>query len=127
MQANQRSQDIHKNISAVADNDAAHAGIIATITAKYREPLDAGCNNIHRQHEQRLPHAVPVVKLASAAVEPEFRIFIGKGPAAPMSRMNEQSADDASCQPNRAHPIGQQSRSEQLPGRAETVDYEALT
>ena len=48
------------------------------VVVKYRKPLDVGSNHIRRQHQQRLPDAIPALDFPSATVHAKFGILVGE-------------------------------------------------
>src|SRR5437868_6113305 len=74
--SNQGGENIHQNICAVADHDAANRGIVAVVASENRQAFYISADNVCRQHEQRLTHAVPALQFSSAAMEAEFGIFL---------------------------------------------------
>ncbi len=77
-EANQRGQHADKNVGAIADDDVAHTGVIAVVFGEDGKALGEGSGHVGRQHEQRLPDAIPALKRASAAVDAKFWILLGE-------------------------------------------------
>ncbi len=77
-EAEERSQHRHQDVGAVADNDVSHGGISAIVVRENRKARDAGADDVCRQHQQRLPYAVPALQHTVAAVHAELGILVGK-------------------------------------------------
>jgi hypothetical protein len=77
-EADQSRKHRNEHIGAIADDDAAHAGIVPVVVSEDRKPLDISSHYIRGQHEQRLADAVIALQLAVAAVYAKFGILLGR-------------------------------------------------
>ena len=76
--AHQRGKHIEENVGRIADHDVPHARVIAVVLSEDWEFRKSSSNHVGRQHEQRLPYAIPGVDLSAASSQPEFRIISGQ-------------------------------------------------
>ena len=73
----QRREHIHQDAGAIADHNAAHRGIV--LIPREDPPVhDPRACQIRGQHQQGLSYAIPAIQPASAAVQTELGILVGK-------------------------------------------------
>src|SRR5205823_1821735 len=78
LEANKRGQNGNKNLRQINYNYVAHGRIGVAIVIKDVQLCNVRTQNVLRQHEQRLPNAVPALQRAVAPVHTELGIFIGE-------------------------------------------------
>ena len=138
-EANQSGKHAEKDIGAVADDDVAHAGIVPVVVGESRKPLNVGPNHICRQHEQRLPNAIPALQSPSSAVHAKFGILLRehrrfRGPQSmrglkPMLCVRRAKLSGLHCECDKARQEGQKEErvTEPVANRCDHHLYLSLT
>ena len=135
-EANQASQHAYQDVRAIADDDAADAGIGAFVIIENRQILEVGSEHVRRQHQERLADAIPAIELAAAPMDAKLRILLRKNRrfGCPKGVRGAQTVSSiAGAQLSRLHHhSGEHCNSDQQKGRiakktAETNDHSVVS